>query len=120
MRRDPAFVDDILRACKEIQRLCSGRSADEAESDPTIRAALLHQLTIIGEAANRLSDELRAAHPSIPWPDIVSQRNRIVHGYFGLDWRLVWHSATHGVADLKAWSEAVLRDDFPGESEDQA
>ncbi|HEY6340079.1 MAG TPA: HepT-like ribonuclease domain-containing protein [Bryobacteraceae bacterium] len=112
MRRDPAFVDDIFRACNEIQRLCSGRSADEAESDPTIRAALLHQLTVIGEAANRLSDELRAAHPSIPWPDIVSQRNRIVHGYFGLDWGLVWHSATRSVPDLKAWAEAVLREEL--------
>jgi uncharacterized protein with HEPN domain len=112
MRRDAAFVEDILQACNEIQRLCSGRSADETESDPTTRAALLHQLTVIGEAANRLSDELRAAHPSIPWPDIISQRNRIVHRYFGLDWRLVWHSATHGVADLRAWAEAVLHQEL--------
>jgi uncharacterized protein with HEPN domain len=116
MRRDAAFLDDILQACDQIQQLCDGKGAAQVEADPVRRAALLHHLTVIGEAAARLSNELRARHATLPWPEIISQRNRIVHGYFGIDWNIVWHSATRGVPVLREWTEKVLREEFPGEA----
>jgi len=107
MRRDAAFVEDILQACMEIAVICAERGSAEVESNAIERAALLHHLTVIGEAAGRLSDELRAKYPEFPWPDIISQRNRIVHAYFGLDWSLIWYSATEGVPKLQRWAELV-------------
>ena len=115
MRRDAAFLDDIVQACDQIRQICQGGNAEEVEADPVVRAALLHHLTVIGEAAARLSEELRAAHSSLPWPEIISQRNRIVHAYFGLDWALIWHSATRGVPELQRWAQEILRDEFPDE-----
>jgi uncharacterized protein with HEPN domain len=103
MRRDGAFVEDILEACNRIVEICEGQEGTEVEANPVERAALLHHLTVIGEAAGRLSEDLRARYPAFPWPDIISQRNRIVLSYFGLDWNLIWYSATQGVPALREW-----------------
>jgi len=72
MRRGAAFLDDIAQACEEIERICQGRPAAEVEADPVLRAALLYHLAVIGEAAGRLSEALRARQRELPWPDIIS------------------------------------------------
>lgn len=79
-------------------------------SDETRQSALLYDLTIIGEASNRITKETRAQHPDIPWADIVSQRNRIVHDYFGLDWILLWTTITEGVPVLRRRVAEILAD----------
>jgi uncharacterized protein with HEPN domain len=53
-----------------------------------------------GEAANHLSDETTALLPGVPWPEIRGMRNRIVHGYFGIDLGAVWRTAEKDVPDL--------------------
>jgi uncharacterized protein with HEPN domain len=67
---------------------------------------------IIGEAAARLSPELRDSHPEIPWPDIRGFRNIIVHNYFGIDWEEVWRSATEDAPLLRSQIAGILRDEF--------
>ncbi len=48
-----------------------------------VQMAVLHELVIIGEAANKLSDDLKAQYPEIPWRDIVDFRNVLAHHYWG-------------------------------------
>lgn len=60
--------------------------------------ALLQLLQIVGEAAGRVSAEMRGNHPEIPWRQIVALRNRLLHGYDTIDSEILWH---------------VLRDDVP-------
>lgn len=115
MRRDAAYLADILEACKAIKAICAGRDANAVESDPVLRAAVLHHLTVVGEAASRLTPGFRNSHDEMPWPQIVAQRHRIVHGYFGLDWDVLWVSATEDVPELLAWAERVLASEFPEE-----
>lgn len=79
MRRDAALLEDIASAAGAISTTCYGLSEGELSADSVRQAAILHHLTVIGEAANRISAALRYRHPEIPWPDIVPQRNRVVH-----------------------------------------
>lgn len=58
--------------------------------DRQLNYAVLFGLTIIGEAASRITPELRALHPEIDWNRARGMRNRVVHAYFGLDWEIVW------------------------------
>ena len=61
------------------------------------------QLLVIGEAANRLKrdfPDMRARYPELAWGDMVGMRNRIALGYFDLDFRAVWRTATTEVPDL--------------------
>lgn len=61
--------------------------------------ATLRNLELIGEAATHIPEEFRASHPNIPWRMIIATRNRLIHGYLGID-------------DDTLWS--ILRDEVPG------
>jgi uncharacterized protein with HEPN domain len=62
---------------------------------------VLHELTVIGEAAARLTEEFRNRHPEVPWAKIVAFRNLVVHEWFGLDWSIVWNTAATLVPGLR-------------------
>ena len=81
--------------------------------DEVAQAAILHHLTVIGEAANRVSADLKARHSEIPWSRIASQRNRVVHDYFGLDWVLLWKTITESVPLLLDQVKRILDTEFP-------
>jgi len=89
VRKDEDRLRDILDAVGAIRsRVGSDRAA--FDGDAMVRVWCLHHITIIGEAATRLSEELKRKHPSAPWRMIVGMRNAVVHGYFATDWDAVW------------------------------
>ena len=79
MRHEPSFLKDILSACHKIEATVAATSEDLFLRDEVLSAAVLHHLTVIGEAINRLSAELRERHPEVPWRQIIAVRRRIVH-----------------------------------------
>ena len=113
MRHERLYLVDILEASASVAHHIGAVSAAEFVADRTIRAAVLHELTVIGEAAGRLPPELRDRHPAVPWPDIIAFRNIIVHEYFGLSWTLVWETASRDVPELKRQVETILSSEFP-------
>ena len=100
MRPERLYLSDILEASKNVGLHIGGRSRDEFIADRTVRAAVLHELTVIGEAASRVPAAMRDRYDSVPWTDIIAFRNIVVHEYFGLSWRMVWDTATREVPDL--------------------
>lgn len=52
--------------------------------------ALIREIEVIGEAASRVSDEIKNSHSEIPWGAIIGTRNRLIHGYFDVDLDIVW------------------------------
>ena len=78
-----------------------------------LRYAVAQQLTIVGEAAARLSAELPQKYPSVSWADIVGLWNVLVHEYFGVHWPLVWQTVTDDVPLLLEQVSEILRLEFP-------
>ena len=107
-RPDRLFLLDIRDAADAIVEHIAGRSEQELMGDRTARAAVLHELTVIGEAAARISIETRRAHPEIPWAEIVGFRNVVIHRYFGLSWPIIWVTVTEDVPDLRGKVAAIL------------
>lgn len=66
MRRDASFLKDILSACGKIQAIVELTSEEPFLNDEVLPAAMLHHLTVIGEAISRLSTELTRRHPEVP------------------------------------------------------
>jgi uncharacterized protein with HEPN domain len=56
--------------------------------------AVVRAIEVVGEAASKLSEEFRAAHPGIPWRAIVGMRNRLIHAYFDIDTETVGETTT--------------------------
>ena len=83
-------IADILDAIAAIQEYTSGMSYDDFVRDRRTVDAVIRNVTVIGEAAGHVPDEIVAAHPEIPWRDMRDIRNVVVHVYFGVDRRILW------------------------------
>ncbi|MCC2314990.1 HepT-like ribonuclease domain-containing protein [Cellulomonas xiejunii] len=75
----------MIDAATRIAALTTGLDAAAVDRDATVREALLWNFTVLGEAANQVSQETRSQHPELPWRRAAGLRNRIVHGYWSAD-----------------------------------
>jgi uncharacterized protein with HEPN domain len=112
MRHEPSYLKDILAACRKIEAIVAANPEDKFLQDEVLAPAVLHHLTVIGEAISRLSVELKARHPDVPWRQIVAVRHRIVHAYFDLDWQILWDSAVDDVPELRKQVRDILAAEF--------
>ncbi|MCU0306071.1 MAG: DUF86 domain-containing protein [Thermoanaerobaculales bacterium] len=74
----------------EAIELTADRSRDDLDADRVFALALTKLVEIVGEAAARVSEELRDSHKEIPWRQIVGTRNRLIHGYDAVDHDILW------------------------------
>lgn len=101
MRSEQLFLADILDAIEAIERFTLGIDETRFLADDLVQSAVLQKLSMIGEAAARLSDETRAHLPEIPWKQIIGFRNIAVHAYFSVDWRIVFVTVTDDLPPMK-------------------
>ena len=87
---DRARLRHMLDHAIEAVALAKGRTRQDLDKDRLLNLSLVRLLEIVGEAAARLSSETRDLHPSIPWPDIIGLRNRLIHGYDIVDFDILW------------------------------
>lgn len=109
MRGDTERVQDMLDACRMLRTHLGGRR-EALERDPVAQAAAQRWIEIIGEAASRLSPELRGAHPEIPWSEIIGMRHILAHGYFDIDPDVIWNVIDRDAAALEAALAEVAGD----------
>ena len=114
MRREGLYLHDIVDAADAIAGFLEGRTKNDFLNDDFFRSAILQKLMVIGEAAAKLPESLRARYPEVPWVDIVGFRNRVVHGYFNLDWDIVWVTAVEQAPELRQQIATILKAEFPG------
>ena len=79
------FLRDMVLACRSIIRFVEGMTIEAYLADEKTRYAVMRGYEILGEAVRHLPEPLKLAHPEIPWATMAAVRNRIVHGYFGID-----------------------------------
>ena len=90
-KRSPKLLlEDIIGSANKILTYTEGLSYEQFLADDKTIDAVIRNFEIIGEAANRLPDEIRDQYPSIDWHRIRGFRNRIVHDYMGIDYTIVW------------------------------
>jgi uncharacterized protein with HEPN domain len=68
--------------------------------DILLSSAVIHQLEILGEAANAVSKQTQKELPNIPWKEIIGLRNRLIHEYFDLDYNIIWQTIKEGLPPL--------------------
>ncbi len=108
MQRDKEYLLDILEASKLAIQYVQGKSLEDFLSDIQCQDAVIRRLEIIGEAARRVSDETREAHPELPWHKMVGIRNVMIHEYNDVDPHLVWDTAYNRLPSLVHSLEEIL------------
>jgi uncharacterized protein with HEPN domain len=108
MRGDLLLLADIVEAAKDVAEFISGIDEAEFLQSKLIRAGVLQKLTTIGEAASRLTQGLRQEYPQVPWRPMRDLRNIAVHNYAGVDYVIIWHTASSDVPLLLNQVEEIL------------
>jgi uncharacterized protein with HEPN domain len=111
MRKNNLFMTDrlgnkvrlmhILDAIGEIEKYTTNVDFNEFSTNSMLFSACVRQLEIVGEAVNRLSDDLIANNPEVEWRKVAGLRNMLIHEYFGIDDNLVWSIIQKNIPDLK-------------------
>jgi uncharacterized protein with HEPN domain len=109
--RDKAYLWDMLDAARAIQEFVREQTLETYLSNRMMRGAVERYIEIIGEAARRVSEDTRQAHPEIPWRAIVGQRNVLAHEYDEVLDEAIWAIATRRIPELIAILEPILPDE---------
>ena len=109
--RLPDYLQHIVQAIQRIQRYVVGLSDTGFAADDKTQDAVLRNIEVIGEAARNVQRHhanFAAAHADVPWALMVGMRNRVSHGYFAVDWDLIWATIHHDLPGLQRQIIALL------------
>ena len=107
MKKDPyIFIDHILESIQAIIRYTKGIDEENFKGSQEKQDAVIRRLEIIGEAVKHLPEDIKAAHPDIPWREIAGTRDILIHNYFGVDLDLTWQIV---INDLKGLEKKMIK-----------
>lgn len=98
----------MLEHAREAVEMARGKTRQDLDRDRKLNLALVRLLEIVGEAAARTPKEECARYPSVPWNEIVSLRNRLIHGYDSVDFDILWQIVTRDLPPLISELDRVV------------
>jgi uncharacterized protein with HEPN domain len=104
------YVEDILDAMDKAEILLEEVTYEQFVSDFRINFAVVRALEIVGEATKRLPMTLRDQYPSIPWKEMAGMRDRIIHGYDNVNFRIVWDTVKKRIPIVKPQIQQIITD----------
>jgi len=108
MWRDEAYLLDILNAARKVTQYTAGVTEEEFGGSDLLQDATMRQLGIIGEAARKVSQETRNAHPEIPWSEMIGMRNHLIHEYSRINLKRVWDTIQNDIPRLLTLIEPLV------------
>lgn len=108
MHRDMAYLLDILLHAKDAQEFTRDMDEDAFMADHKCQMAVVRCLEVMGEAVKRVSEDLRKAHPGIPWSSIAKMRDLLIHSYDSIDLAEVWGTVQHDIPPLISALERII------------
>jgi uncharacterized protein with HEPN domain len=98
-RKEMDYIKDMLEAAGKAAIYCKDLNYEEFSNDIKTQDAVIRNIEILGEAAKKVSKNIRDIYPEIPWKNITGMRDKLIHDYFGVNIDIVWD---------------VIKNDFPG------
>ena len=112
---DRSRLPDMLRAARIANQFVIVTEREIVERNVVLQSGLAKLIQDIGEAANRVTPELKTRHSRIPWKDIISMRNYLVHAYSEIDLDVLRGTAIEDLPPLISQLEAILSIEDTGE-----
>lgn len=110
--RTPDYLQHMLDAIQQIESYTAGIAEEEFLARRLLLDAVVRNIEIIGEAANNVMQHdpvFAGAHPDLSWNAMYAMRNRLSHGYFSVDARIVWRTVQQDLPILKIQLQTLLQ-----------
>ena len=112
-RDDLVSLIDMRNYAEEAVNLLGEARLIDLTKDRVMELALRKLVEIVGEAANRVSDETRQRHQTIPWSQIIGMRNRLVHGYDDISLERLWDTIKDELPPLIEELGTIIAEETP-------
>jgi uncharacterized protein with HEPN domain len=101
LRHILAEADYLVEASRDL-------TIERFEADATLQRAFVRSLEVIGEATKKLPADFRSKHLQVEWRSMARMRDRLIHGYFGVDYALVWEVVQQRIPPLQQELRRIL------------
>jgi uncharacterized protein with HEPN domain len=105
---DRIRLQHMLDYAREAVSMTKGRKRKDLECERMLELSLIRLIELVGEAAARVSNEGREENTTIPWPQVVGMRNRLIHGYDQVDHDILWDTIEIDMPPLIKELERIL------------
>ena len=111
------YLDDIFEAIRNIEEDTAGISFDEFVADRRRKDAVIRNFEVIGEATKKLSADFRDRYPTVAWKQVAGLRDVIAHGYFRVDYEVIWGIITNTMPGFKIAMIKIRKEERQREKE---
>lgn len=94
------YIRDMLEFGQAVLSYTEGMDRDEFVADRRTYDAVMRNIELIGESAARVPGHVRDSHADMEWRSIIATRNRVAHGYLGIDDDVIWDIVQAGIPDM--------------------
>src|SRR3989344_1451228 len=101
------YLEDILSSISKIEDYVKSLSFKTFSDDPKTIDAVVRNLEIIGEAARNIPASFTEKHSGLPWPEMISMRNKEIHEYIAVDLEILWKTIREDLPKLKKQIKAI-------------
>ncbi|TGK38847.1 HepT-like ribonuclease domain-containing protein [Leptospira andrefontaineae] len=108
MKFDIEYLNHIKDEIDFLNLKSNTLDRNEFLTDETIKRAFIRSIEIIGEAATKISDPFKSKYPEIEWKKLSATRNRLIHGYFVVDYDIVWDLIINKIPALEKQITFIL------------
>ena len=107
-RRYALYLEDILESVKNIMSYVGSISYDDFIKDRMRVDAVVRNLEIIGEASNKIPQEIKDKYPSVEWQKMSDFRNVLAHEYFGIKYKIMWDIIKNKLPELEKQIQSII------------
>jgi uncharacterized protein with HEPN domain len=108
LRDFQVYIEDIIDAINSIEEYIEELTFERFVKDKKTVDAVVRNLEIIGEATKNIPESARKQYPSVPWRDMAGMRDRLIHGYFGVNLDVVWKTVKERLPIVKPLVKEAL------------
>lgn len=107
-RQPSDYIDDIRREAGNAIDFLGELTPAELDADRRTSYAIIHAFEVMGEAAKRIPDDIRARFPSIPWTSMAGMRDKLIHDYLTIDLSIVHETVVNHLPSVLTELDAAV------------
>ncbi|MDI6810794.1 MAG: DUF86 domain-containing protein [archaeon] len=102
------YIQDIVDAINKAIKFVEDMSYEDFVQDDKTIFAVVRALEVVGEAVKNIPPKFREQYPEIPWRDMASLGDKLIHEYHGVRLEVVWETVKEEIPPLKLVFEKIL------------